>query len=295
MNESIKVNRQMILNILPQRDDSGNKGSFGCLLSVCGSRDMTGAACLSSMAALRCGIGLLALASVPEVLSAAKGAVWEAIYIPLEETIDGRITDSSKDRILSFARASAMLAGCGIGKGIEGTRLLYELIEGSELPIIVDADGLNCLADRFPDIGKRQGDVVITPHIGEMSRLIKRDISVIKADPSACASYFAREKHMTVVLKDSVTHIASPDGKVYMAGVPNSGMAKGGSGDVLAGCIGSFLAQGLSGIQAALLGVTVHSAAGLMAAEKMGKYGMLPRDVIEMLPYAIKELEERTV
>lgn len=295
MNESIKVNRQMTAMLLPKRDDHGNKGSFGCLLSICGSRDMPGAGCLSSMAALRCGIGLLALASVPEVLAAAKNAIWEAIYIPLEETPDGRISDSSKERILSFSRASAMLAGCGLGKGIEGKQLLHGLLSGSELPMVIDADGINCMADGFPDADKRKGDVIITPHVGEMSRLLKKDISLIKANPAECASFFACKKHITVVLKDSVTHIASPDGMVYEAGSPNSGMAKGGSGDVLAGCIGSFLAQGLSGIQAALLGVMVHSAAGLMAASKMGKYGMLPRDVIEMLPYAIKQLEEDTI
>lgn len=291
MTDCVKVNRKTAAGFLPARDDAGNKGSFGTLLALCGSANMPGAAYLASMAAMRCGVGLLAVGSVPEVLGLAKSSLWEAVYLPLPSTADGRIAAAALDEILSYERATAVLIGCGMGRGDDGRRLAEGLLEKDDRPVIIDADGLNCLAPDFPDLRGRRAPVIITPHMGEMSRLTGRNIEDIKQNRLETALDFSRTKGVITVLKDSVTHITAPDGPAYILDRPNSGLAKGGSGDVLAGCISSFTAQGIEPVRAAALGAVVHSRAGTLAAERMGKYGMMARDVIAALPQAIRELE----
>ena len=291
MEKPVKINRKEVAALLPRRGDAGTKGDFGTLLCVCGSRDMPGAALLSAGAALRCGVGLVALASVPPVLEAARQSLWEAVTLPLPADEQGHISAVGCARILEYRRATALLVGCGLGRSTAGTRLLARLARDDSRPIVIDADGLNALCGALPrfDPGR---PAVLTPHMGEMARLTGIDAETLRQDRGGHAAALARQTGAVVVLKDSVTHIAAPDGRLWLLDRPNSGLAKGGSGDVLAGCIAAFLAQGLDAPTAALLGAAVHSRAGARAAERLGKYGMLPRDVIESIPAAIKELEE---
>ncbi|MBE6993354.1 MAG: NAD(P)H-hydrate dehydratase [Ruminococcaceae bacterium] len=289
--EPVRINRKLAFALLPRRDEDGNKGTFGCLLTLCGSRDMTGAAVMSGMAALRCGLGLLAVGAVAPVLQVTKPILWEAVNLPLPETADGRIAPEAAELAVKYTRADAVLAGCGMGRGAGGRALLTSLLEKDGRPMVLDADALNCLADDFPDLRGRAGGVIITPHMGEMSRLTGKTIDELRRDRMGSALAFAREKGVAVVLKDSVTSVAAPDGRCWQLDRPNSGLAKGGSGDVLAGCVGSFLAQGCTPEDAAVLGAAIHSVAGLRAAEQVGKYGMLPRDLLDAIPQVLKEAE----
>lgn len=290
MNEMIKVNRALASDMLPGRDEGGNKGTFGCLLCLCGSRDMPGAAGLAVSAGLRCGAGLVAAASTAYVLDNIKARMWEPLYLTLPESGEGFISAEGAKKVLDYKRATAILAGCGMGATRDGEELIRAIIDGSCLPMVIDADGLNCLCRDFPVIEKGK-TVVITPHMGEMSRLTGKDIPYIKENAAEIAGDFSARYGVTVALKGAVTYIASPEGKTYMLNRPNSGMAKGGSGDVLAGCIGSFLAQGVPAAEAAVLGVTVHSVAGSLCAEKVGRRGMLSSDIVEYIPKALVHLE----
>lgn len=290
MENMIKVNRALASSLLPKRDEGGNKGTFGCLLCLCGSRDMPGAAGLAVSAALRCGTGLVAAASTDYVLDMIKNHMWEPLYLSMPETEEGRISALGAQKALEYKRATAILVGCGLGVSPDGQELIRTILNSSDLPMVIDADGLNCLCRDFPTVEKGK-TVVITPHMGEMSRLTGRDIPYIKENAPEAAADFASRYGVTVALKGAVTYIASPEGEIYMLNRPNSGMAKGGSGDVLAGCIGSFLAQGATAAEAAVLGVTVHSTAGAACAEKMGRRGMLAGDIIEHIPQALLHLE----
>ncbi len=286
-----KVNHNLAISLLPHRDDAGNKGTFGALLAVCGSRDMPGAALLSGQAALRCGIGLLALAAPESVRRAAAIAMPEAVQLPMEEDAEGLMTTSLFTRsIAGFSRAKALLFGCGVGRGPSANALLTQLLQNDSRPLVIDADGLFALGQVMPH-GAFDRPVILTPHMGEMARLTGQDISYIKENRVSCACNLAKARDCVVVLKDHNTLIAAPDGQTWLLDAPNSGMAKGGSGDVLAGCIASFLARGMAPAKAAVLGVYVHSRAGALAAARYGKTAMLPRDILAEIPSAVMELE----
>lgn len=284
------VNHKLAASLLPHRDACGNKGSFGTLLSVCGARDMPGAALLSGQAALRCGVGLLALAAPESVRRAASITLPEAIQLPMEEDFAGHMRAVRFSLIEGFTRAKAILFGCGIGRGQSPDQLLTRLLRKTSLPLVIDADGLFALQNVMAH-GAFDRPVILTPHMGEMARLTGMDIPYLKEHRAECARALARERRCTVVLKDYVTVITASDGRSWLLDAPNSGMAKGGSGDILAGCIAALLAQGLSPEDAAILGVYIHSRAGHLAAARYGKTAMLPRDVLEHLPAAWLELE----
>ena len=288
------VNHKLAVSLLPHRRDDGNKGSFGTLLSICGARDMPGAALLSGQAALRCGVGLLALAAPESVRRAAAITLPEAVQLPMSTGRDGLMTPEGFDRkITGFTRARAILFGCGIGRGPSVNSLLVQLLRKDNHPMVMDADGLFALGQVMPK-GAFDRPVVLTPHMGEMARLTGQDIPYIKEHRIECACALAEARNAVVVLKDCITLIAAPDGRIWLLDAPNGGMAKGGSGDVLAGCIASFLAQGLAPEEAACLGVFIHSRAGALAARKYGKTAMLPRDILECIPAAIMELEPQS-
>ena len=158
------------------------------------------------------------------------------------------------------------------------------------MPLVIDADGLNCLSKHISWLQEKKAPILLTPHMKEMSRLCGYDLETIRSRRFDVASRFAAEYDVTLVLKDSNTVIASPDGKLSLSVLGNSGLSKGGSGDVLAGMIASFLAQGASPYSAALTGVYLHGAAADIAAKTLTEYSMLPSDVIETVPFAIAEL-----
>ncbi len=289
-----RLDRAAAAAFLPPRDEGSAKWSFGRALLVCGSRDFSGAALLACEAALRSGAGLVQLASVDAVIGSARSRLPEALLLPLPESGDGKgaISESGAFALLRAAeRAQSLLFGCGLGIGDDGRSLLRLLTEEFIGPLVIDADGLNLLAEEPAILTRRPGATVLTPHAGEFSRLtgLARDASADEAQAAAAA--FAKDFGVTLVLKGARTLVT--DGtRALLLDAPNSGMAKGGSGDVLAGLAAGLLAQAPGDpFGAAALAVFLHAQAGKLARRALGARGMLPSDVIARLPDAFSALE----
>lgn len=261
---------------LPKRIEKGHKGTFGRLLHVTGSRNMLGACIMASKSALRCGIGLLTICT--ESSDILPLAMCEPIYIPRN------YDDISKE----LKRTQAILIGCGLGTGNQSVGTFNHVVKNAQSPIVIDADAINILSKNMNVI--KDKDVVLTPHVAEFSRLTGKSVEEIQRNRLAISLEFAKKYRCTLILKGSGDTIITDGKSAYICNVANSGMGKGGSGDVLAGMISSFIAQGLSLIDACKLAVYVHSQAGLNCAKRLGKYSMLPTDVIEEIPNVIKSL-----
>ena len=275
---------------LPERRRDSHKGSFGRLLCVCGSRDMTGACVLSARAAMKCGAGLVTVASVAEAVSAVSLLLPEATHITLDETADGMLSRGSFTRIFDAARgASAVLIGCGLGVSEDTRYIVRELLSSLECPIILDADGINCISDSIDIIKASQADILLTPHPGEMARLTGKTTALVQENRIECAEEFARENGCTVLLKGAATILAG-NGVLAVNPTGNPGMSRGGSGDVLAGMAAAFAAQGMGIADAAALAAFLHGYAGDLAAQRLTEYAMLPSDIIDCLPEAFKAL-----
>ncbi|MGN0674150.1 MAG: NAD(P)H-hydrate dehydratase [Oscillospiraceae bacterium] len=274
--------------ILPKRAKNAHKGDFGRLLNIAGSVRMSGAAALSTKAALRSGAGLVTLASTESVISRIAGAMPEAMYLPLEADPNGAADSENANIILKECEnKSAVSVGCGLSV-TEGTKaIVKKVIKSAACPIILDADGINCIADNIDIIRDAKAELIITPHAGELARISGISPAEAAADRLTLAVNLAREYGMTVVAKGVPTFVAG-HGKVYVIPAGNPGLSRGGSGDVLTGIIAAFCAQGLVPLDAAALGVFVHGAAADLAAEKLSMTGMLPSDVIENLPFVFK-------
>lgn len=280
-----------VKEMIPQRSPDTHKGSYGRLLNITGSRNMTGAALLSAMSALRSGAGLVTLASVDEVLNAASVRLPEAVGLRLPATPSGEISSEGlRELMTALLRSTACLIGCGLGCSENTALILRTVLENSTSPVIIDADGINCLSRDINMIRTASGPLILTPHLGEMARLVKQTAAQIKADRFRIARDFAREWKVTLVLKDAVTVVARPDGSLYLNTAGNPGMARGGSGDVLAGIIASLAAQGISPEAAAAAGVHLHAVCGDRAAQRLSQYGMLPSDMIDELPMLFQSI-----
>lgn len=286
---SIPITLSLASSMLPVRRDDGDKRSFGRLLCICGSRDMPGAAVMSCLSALRSGAGLVTLASVSSVIDTAARLTPEATFLRLKGEISP-VMDSIES--LLSVKEDAMLLGCGIGLEPDTQELVRALIMEGSSPLVLDADGINSLRGSSELLKATKRPIIITPHHREMARLMGISPEEVTTFPEACAAAAARDLGVTVVLKGHITHIAAPDGRSFILDRPNSGLSKGGSGDVLAGCIASLLAQGASPAEAAACGAFIHSEAAAMAAEEFGKRSMLARDVIDMLPRAFMKAED---
>ena len=274
-------------NPLPQKEKAAHKGTNGTLLALCGSYGMSGAAVMSGMAALRTGIGLLKMAVPKSIYTIAAEKLPEAVFIPLEQDKDGIVDIDEYGKLDEALRgnATAALIGCGLGGNNNIKSLVALLISGSDKPLVIDADGINLISSNINILKRASAPIIITPHPGEMARLIGSDVNTVQNDRYNIARNFAGEYGVTVVLKGANTLIALPDGRVYVNMTGNSGMAKGGSGDVLAGMAASFMAQGLSAEAAAINAVYYHGLAGDKCAEKYSRRSMLPSDIISELKY----------
>jgi len=280
-----------VAGLIPERRIESNKGDYGRLLSVCGSRFYRGAAVLSSEAALRCGVGILRLASIEKVCAAVASSVPEATFLPLEESDDGSVLGFEAASVFeSDPRISAVLCGCGLTVSVGARSAVLGIIESSPCTVVLDADALNCLKSDPSVLRKAAVPPVITPHWGEFSRLCGRPIPDVEKNAETLAKEFAAEYNCIVVLKSHYTVIADPSGECFISRYGNAGLARGGSGDILAGMIASFAAQGLSAIDAAKLGTALHGAAADRCAARLGMTGMLPRDVIADLTELLKEM-----
>ena len=270
--------------LLPARNPGAHKGNFGRMLIVAGSAGYTGAAALCTLAALRMGAGIVTLASVLPVLAAAQAKLYEPTFLTLPDNGAGQIAAQAVEPLLERAQsASALLVGCGLGLSSDGKALTAGLLRSAPCPLLIDADGLNAVAGRLWLLREAKHPPVLTPHMGEMARLTGLDVETIQADPRGCAAAFAREHRCIVVLKDADTVVAAADGRLFLYEGRNAGMARGGSGDVLAGFAASLLAQGLEPAEAAAAAVRLHGAAGMRCALRSSKVAMLPHELPEAL------------
>lgn len=279
--------KEYVRSVLPRRPDDANKGTMGTLLSVCGSYGMAGAAMLAAKAALRMGVGLQKSALPKSIYPIAAANLWESVYLPLIETEDGRISAANIDLLLAD-RHTAVLIGCGMTACADTKKIVRSFIEKSEAPMVLDADALNAIADDPSVLKKAKAPIVITPHPAEFGRLIHLTPREVNADREGLAAGFAREYGVVTVLKGAGTVISSPTGELLVNPTGNSGMATGGSGDVLAGMTGALLAQGVKPFDAAAAAIYLHGLAGDIAAEQLGKASMLPSDLIECIHAALR-------
>lgn len=277
------------LPCLPARAATSHKGDYGRALLIGGSRGMSGAISLAGMAALRAGAGLVTL-GVPDVcLETVAGFEPCAMTVPLPCDAQGCLVTAAEESIVSLARRADVLAcGPGLGHGLEVAPLVRALYTSVALPLVVDADGLNALAERPDGLTRPGGERVLTPHPGEFQRLTGVAARDARAQEERAMALAAAEG-IVIVLKGHRTLIA--DGRRSVRNTTgNPGMATAGSGDVLTGIITALLGQGLGGWEAARLGVYVHGLAGDLAAAHLTQLGMTARDLVTFLPHAWKEL-----
>ena len=289
MADTVYLSKELISGFEPQRPDDGHKNSFGTALICAGSEYMTGAAVMATGAALRSGAGLVRVFSDEKTLDAIRVSEPCALLSLRPEETAGLLRKASE---LSES-SSAVLIGSGIPQEYKDLEFLVcRFLENAD-NVVLDAGALVSKYDVWGRIAEclkaRKSPAVITPHIGEFARLVRLPKSEVLADAEELALGFARNNYCVVVLKSSKTLIATPDGKLYVNDAPNSGLAKGGSGDVLAGLITGFLAQGMEPYKAACSAVFIHSKAGEAAAEEVGTRAMLPEDLIIYLPGAYED------
>ena len=278
-----RLNHELVLSLLPDRNPWGHKGNFGKLLLLCGSRGYTGAAFFAAMGALRSGAGLVFL-GVPESIYGIEAVkLNEPVIFPLPDA-DGRLSADAVPEILSrLPRMDAVLVGPGLGQS-EGTlAVVRAVLEKAECPVVVDADGINILRAHRDLLRGRKSPTILTPHDGEFARLG----GIIGEDRMAAAAALADDLRCVVLLKGHETCVTDGvNGYIHPTG--NPGMAVGGSGDVLAGVITALLGAGLLPLEAAACGAWLHGAAGDRCAAELGQYGMLPTDMLSALPRLMK-------
>jgi len=287
------ITQRWVARNLPARSDRAHKGDFGRLLVVAGSIDFPGAAVLAALGAMRSGVGVVRVAAAESVAARVSGSVPELTWMSLDEEAPGLIAPGGWRRVTTEAASfDAVVIGPGLGRQPATLRRTRQLIASLEIPAVVDADGLNALA---ADARWWQGlgsSLVLTPHPGEFSRLTG-EAAPDSGDDSAraeAAAGAALRWDQVVVLKGARTLVAEPGGELLRSDVATSTLATAGSGDILAGCIGAFLAAGAPLMAAAACGVAVHGAAGLLAADRIGQTGVMARDIANLLPEAIAQL-----
>ncbi len=285
--------KNTVAECLPERPADSYKNRFGRLLVIAGSSGMRGAAALSVSAALRSGVGLISLASVSECVNTVSVIAPESMFLPLRSDASGFLLFSGNKETLAgeIARADAVLIGCGMGCTPETRSLTRFVVENSQCPVVIDADGINCIASDPDILLRKKSDMILTPHPGEMGRLTGRTGSEINGERIAVAEEFAERYDVVVLLKGAGTVIASR-GITSVNPTGNPGMSRGGSGDVLSGIVASFAAGGADPHKAAAAAAYVHGLAGDIVERKKGMIGMLPRDIIDSLPEAFEICRE---
>ena len=285
--------KEDIADILPDRAPDANKGSFGHLVLVCGSTRMRGAVALAGAGALRMGTGLVTSAGCEKVLDSVTISTPEIMAYPLAETISGSIAGESADDFINFAKdKSAVLLGCGLTTDDSTAQFVREVAPKLEIPLVIDADGLNCIGEHSDLIAERAAPTVITPHPGEMARLTGLTVAEIQAYRIKAAVDYSESTGCVVVLKGAGTVIAKPDGTMYINNTGNNGLATGGTGDVLAGMIAGLLAQGVLAGEAAIAAVYIHGHCADEYAKAHDTRSFLPTDILDLLPNILTQFSK---
>lgn len=278
------IDGSRLKSLMPQKEVSANKGTTGTLTVACGSYGMIGAAQMCIQSALRSGTGLVKSILPSNLYPVIAPSLPQAVFMPYTSA------DTIEVLIKSMEKSKAIISGCGLGNNSKSQEITEYIINNSKIPIILDADSLNVIANNIEILKKAKVPVIITPHPGEMARMLNTSIDMIQNNRLTVATEFAKRYNVIVVLKGAYTIIAHPSGKSVINPTGNKGMAKAGSGDVLAGIIGSFVSQGMSPFNAAVSGVYCHGYAGDLAEERFGHISMLATDIIDMLPTCIKNI-----
>ena len=271
---------EMAHDAMPQRPEYSHKGTFGRVMLVCGSESYIGAAAISSRAALRSGVGITELCAPKSVIQAIAGTAPECVYTALPCDEQGYITKDALPILLSHAKqCRAVVVGCGIGQ-TEGTKAVVEgLVKGLDIPLLIDADGINQLAKNIDVLRDKTCEVILTPHIGELARLCGTTVSEAKADRYALAGELSRRYGVTVHSKDATTLTFGRE-YVYVTNFGCSALAKGGSGDMLAGLTGSMLAQGVPPERACVLGSYIMGVTAEQLCEGSSPMSVTASDII---------------
>ncbi len=296
--DSIKtelVEAPQVRSALPYRDPAGHKGTFGHVLVVGGSVGKTGAALMTARASLKIGAGLVTVGIPEDALGGL--SVVEEMTLPLPSTPVGTVSREATEEILRFIheRADVLAVGPGLGRQEETMELVVEVIRGSTVPVVVDADALYALSRLGKGVydflyNEVSSPLVLTPHPAEMGRLLSRDAREVDRDRLEVARYFAARTGMCVVLKGAPTVVASPEEYCYINSTGGSSLATAGSGDILTGMIAGLIAQGVAPLEAAIAGVWLHGLAGDIGASKVTEYSFTASDILTFLPEALKSL-----
>ena len=287
------LTREHMRTLITARAADVHKGDFGRVLIVGGSSGKSGAAILAGLGAMKAGAGLVTVAAPRSVTPIVAAHAPEYMTEPLDETPEGTVEASAAERALTM-NADVIAAGPGLGRGPAVTAFVRELLQKGETPLVLDADALNaCADDPAMLVGRDDRDVIITPHPGEMARLVGCSVDDIQANRMGIARDFSVSHQVYVVLKGYRTLIATPDGKVFVNPTGSPGMATGGTGDVLAGMLAAWIAQLLDAEAACRLSVYLHGAAGELADADQGEVSMTATDLVDHISDAVLELTAR--
>jgi hydroxyethylthiazole kinase-like uncharacterized protein yjeF len=280
--------------LIGPRPVDSNKGNYGHVLVVGGSRGKSGAAAMAGMAVLRAGAGLSTIATAKSALGTVAGFHPELMTEPLPETDGGTISTKAQDRIEELAKGKTVLAiGPGISRDAQSAELVRSLVARLRLPMVLDADGLNAFEGRAGELKGAGRTLVITPHPGEMARLAGCTTAEVQKDRLGIARKFAREHELIVVLKGHRTLVVQPDGEAWVNTTGNPGMATGGTGDILTGMVAGMIAQHSTGAFLAVLAAAhLHGLAGDVMREKMGEHSLVATDLLHGLPEAFRRTQE---
>ena len=273
---------------LGKRKLNSHKGSYGMVGIIAGSKGITGASYLACQSALRTGSGLV-YAIVPETIEMVMSIkLTEAIVKSIADDGRGYFSSQSINQVLEIiSNMDAIALGPGMGVDDERVKLVNKIVSSSKSPMIIDADGINCLSKNIDILNQAKAPIIITPNLGEIARLLNLEVEKIAKNGQYYAQYISTKYNIITVLKGNKTIVASPEEEIYVNNTGNPGMATAGSGDVLTGIITSLLGQGIRPYLATTLGVYLHGLAGDIARDKLGDHGMIAGDIVDSIPYAI--------
>ena len=291
--QNLKINvidDKFVRSNFPKRENNSQKGDYGKVLVIAGSAGMTGAAYLSSQTAVTTGSGLVTLAVPSSLNGAMEAKTTEVMTVPLSDK-NGRISAGAIDEILKRVdKADTVLIGPGLGRCDDVSEVVESVLEYSKVPVIIDADGINAVAENMKALSSCTCPVIFTPHTVEMSRLTGLEREYIEDNRLVTAKEFAEENGVTLILKGHHTIVTGQDGEQYINITGNSGLATGGSGDVLAGTVASLVSRGINETVASAMAVYIHGLAGDIAKDKYGIESVIASKVMECIPCALRQI-----
>jgi len=278
---------------IPQREEDTHKGDYGKVLFIAGSANYLGAPYFSALSFLKAGGGLSYLASPESITNFLANKGSEIVFVPQKETEKGSLSLRAKDELLEFSdRVDMVVIGPGLSLHEETQELVRELAPGIKKPLIIDGDGITAISKDIDIIKKRKEVTILTPHLGEMSRIVKTDIGEIQKNKIPLLFKACKELNATIILKGAHTLMGFPDERIFINMSGNPGMATAGSGDVLVGTIAAMLGLGFSIEESTRMGVFIHGLAGDLAMRDIGEDGIVAGDIMSYLPEALRYCRE---